>query len=391
MNVKEHSNITETVEAQQPDQNREKNKSTIYSYFKEHTAFLVACVSALIAVISYALNYAATQYTNAYLQYWMVDTAYAHENKTVIYSILFSLLFGIAVVIAHKVMSSTANVFGVYHRLLSATNWHYKDTKKDFRNVKCAAKKLACTKKKLAKEAKKTGIEITDIDANDIDQKVVNIAKSLKEIRSLKRSYNLWLTLNVLGSALAVFGLILIVSSLMSSIKGDSRAWTPIVLSSIIVLFDFVLYFLPVYRSSRIKKKERKEVSIDQLRTETQNITGHRFPIFTLVHTSAKELFSDKRIKQIAIIALILFVTLAGSYSSTGKSDAEKTKCFPIYRDETGTYAVVYNNGESLILKSAEINENTIEINLKLQKVVSATDVTYEIVTFKTVKTIGRD
>ena len=45
-------------------------EESIYHYFREHTAFLVTCVSAMVAITSFVLNYAISRYNLAYLQYW---------------------------------------------------------------------------------------------------------------------------------------------------------------------------------------------------------------------------------------------------------------------------------------------------------------------------------
>lgn len=90
-----------------------------------------------------------------------------------------------------------------------------------------------------------------------------------------------------------------------------------------------------------------------------------------------------------AVIVLIgLFVT---TYSTAGKEAAQKIQDFPIYIDETGTYAVVYNNGDTLVLKGAHIEDTQIEINVRQQKVVPSSDISYEIHTFETVIVTGKD
>ena len=87
------------------------------------------------------------------------------------------------------------------------------------------------------------------------------------------------------------------------------------------------------------------------------------------------------------IVLVGLFVTI---YSTAGKEAAEKLQDFPIYTDETGTYAVVYNNGDTLVLKGANIEDTQIEINVRQQKVVPSSDISYEILTFEEVIVTGK-
>ena len=46
-----------------------QSDESIYHYFREHTAFLVTCVSAMVAITSFILNYAISRYNLAYLQH----------------------------------------------------------------------------------------------------------------------------------------------------------------------------------------------------------------------------------------------------------------------------------------------------------------------------------
>lgn len=378
MATEEMAVVVQSNDATQSDKTHDESQYSIYNYLKEHTAFLVACVSAFVAVISFALNFAADQYTGAYLQYWMVDTVYAKENKTeLIYVILFTLFYSVAIIIAHKVMSGTANTFGFYNRILSALNWYYRDAKKEFRAIRRETKKLM----------RKHSSNHTD----NLQNKRTEMDVSLKEISSMKRTCELWLFFNVVGSALIIFGLVYIVAGLMTSSRGDYRIWGPAILSGIVVAFDLFLYFIPAFRSSRVKKRDHKEISLAQLKEEMQHADKHRFPIASILHTGAKELLSNKRFKQFALISVAMVVMLFGLYSSAGKTDAEKAKEFPIYTDETGTYAVVYNNGDTLVLKAANIENAQIEINVRQQKIVSASDISYEIRTFETVIVTGKD
>ena len=370
----------------------DESQYSIYSYLREHTTFLVTCISASVAVISFALNYAANQYTNAYLQYWMVDTVYAKENKTeLIYTILFTLLYGVVVVVAHKVMSGTANAFGTFNRIFFALRWYCWDAKREFRAMKRKTSKMMRKLKHIAKKSKEIEVDSVYKSVAQLQRDEENIETSLCKIKDMKRTCVVWLLVNTIGPALVVFGLVLVVASLMAASKGDYSATGPLLLAGIVVVFDLLLYFVPVLRPCKINKKNYKDISLEQIREEIDRADIRKFPLVALTHTSAKELLSNRRIKQIAAIALLLFVTLIGSYLSAGKFDAAKIKEFPVIVDETGTYVAVYNNGDTLVLKAANIDDTKIEIDVRRQRVISATDVAYEICTFETVIVTGKD
>lgn len=391
MATEEMTAVAEPQETTQPEVHDESQYS-IYNYFKEHTAFFVACVSACVAVITFALNYAANQYTSAYLQYWMVDTVYAKDNKTeLVYTILFTLLYGAAIVVAHKVTSGTANAFGIFNRILSALKWYCLDATREFRVLKQKRRKMMRGFNRIAKKSKVIEHDPIYKAVEQLKKEEATTETALRKIRDMRRTCTLWVTFNTIGPALVVFGIVLAVASLMAVSKGNYRTSGPLILAGIIVVFDLLLYFVPVCRSSRIKKKNYKDVSLEQIQAEIEQADMRRFPLVALMRTSAKELLSNKRIKQIAAIALFLFVTLIGSYLSAGKTDAAKNKEFPVFVDETGTYVAVYNNGETLVLKSANIDGTQIDIDVRRQRVISATDVAYEICTFETVIVTGKD
>ena len=392
MDGEEMTVVVEQDNPTQQNKTHDEKQYSIYNYFREHTTFLVACISALVAVISFALNYAADLHTSSYLQYWMVDTVYANENNTEqVYAVLLALLYSVTIVIAHTVMSKTANVFGVYNRILSVLKWYYQDTKKEFRAFRKKTRKLLRKIKIMKKKREMIESDPLYKTVEQLRQEEEACESVLGEIRSMKRTCELWLSLNIIGSAMVVFGLVVVATSLMTVGTREYSIWGPLAAAGLVVTLDFLLYFVPAYRSTRVKKSKYKDISLEQVEEEIQHANNHKFPLAVLLRTSAKSLLSNKRIKQIAVLTLSLLVILVGVYTSSGKNDAEKKKEFPIFIDETGTYAVVYNNGDSLVLKAAYIEDNQIEIDVRQQKVISAKDVSYEIYTFETIIVTGKD
>jgi protein-S-isoprenylcysteine O-methyltransferase Ste14 len=140
-----------------------------------------------------------------------------------------------------------------------------------------------------------------------------------------------------------------------------------------------------------INKREHKDFTSKELAKEIEKIDKHTFPIVTVTRKKVKEMMTNKKITQIVGVALVILMVCAGMYSTIGESHAERKKDFPIFSDETGVYAVVYNNGEVLVLKAANIEGTTIEINTRQQKIVSCMDVAYEICIFETVIVTGKD
>lgn len=389
----EEKRAVENAEKNRQEENKlEMCEYSIFTYLKDHTAFLVACVSALVATISFCLNYAANQYTSTYLRYWMVDTVYVRANKTEqVYVILFTLLYLATVLFSHKIMIGTAKAFAFYNRLLSALKWYYKDFKSELRAIKRKTRKLVRLNNRVALKCKPTKRKQLCKESEAAAREYVELETTMKEIRSMRYICKTNLVFRVIGSILAMFGITLVGAGLMTSSRGEYRPFVSLFLSGIVVLFDFLVYFVPSYRSSRVKRKKHKETTLAKIKEELGHSDAHQFPIISIVRTGGKELLSNKSLGKMAFSAIAMVLMLASIFAYEGKMDGETKKEFPIYTDETGTYAAVYNNGDELVLKAAHTDATRIEIDIRQQKVVPVVGVAYEICTFETVVLIDKD
>ena len=390
MATEEMTAVVETQDASQPQVHNERQYS-IYNYFKNHPAFLVTCVSAFVAVVSFLLNFAASQYTSSFLRYWMIDTAYAKETSTeLLYSCLFSLTYMFVIVVVHKIMSSTARTYGFYYRILSALKWHYKDAKKDLRGIKKTIRKHKKTLKSLIKlPGEDKNQLIGEIEKRKQEYKALAI--SVDDLATLKRKCMLWLVGNVIITAFLMYVFLLFVVYLMVSQNIENPGASPAIVTGILVGVFLFLSIAPTHKKSKVRKAQKSEFSTKRLEEEIQHADQYHFPIIEIINGSIKSFLSNKSIRQMFFAVIVLIGLFVTTYSTAGKEAAQKIQDFPIYIDETGTYAVVYNNGDTLVLKGAHIEDTQIVINVRQQKVVPSSDISYEIHTFETVIVTGKD
>ena len=365
-------------------------KYRVYNYMKEHTTVLVACVSAFVAVVSFLVNFAVDQYSNAYLRYWMIDTVYKMDHDTgLFHRFILTVLYIGVIIFIHQIMTKTASAFGYYHKFLSALRWNYKGKKKIRRRIKHQVRRVVRQNRRLAKiDHDHVGSALFS-EIESLKNQQQRIDSEIREIGCLKFTCDVWIGINVLISALIMFAIVWFVVYLVQFNNTGKGGVGPVIFSVLMVLCEFILYFFPVCCARKADK--RKEFGIEELQKEIEQANHYSFPIVWLFEVEIKELLSDLKIRQLLVAVLLIFAVLIGTYISAGKNSAMRMKEFPICADETGTYAVVYNNGESLVLKSVEISENQIEIDVRKQKVVSATDVSYQIHTFETVVVTGKD
>lgn len=390
MATEEMTVVDKSQDTPQPQVHNEKQYS-IYNYFKNHPAFLVTCVSAFVAVVSFLLNFAASQYTSSFLRYWMVDTGYAKENSTeLLYSCLFSLVYMFVIIVIHKIMSSTARTYGFYNQILSALKWHYKDAKKDLRGIKKIIKKQRKILKSLIKLPGGDEKQLVD-EIEKRKQEYKALAISVDELTTLKRKCMLWLVCNVIITILLMYVFLLFAVQLMVSWNNENPGASPVIITGVLVGIFLILYIVPTYKKSKVRKTQKGEFSTKRIEEEIQHADQYRFPIIEILNGSIKSFLSNKSIRQMFFAVVVLVGLFVTTYSTAGKETAENLRIFPIYTDETGIYAVVYNNGDTLVLKRANIEDTQIEINVRQQKVVSASDVSYEIRKFETVIVTGKD
>ena len=378
-------------ETPQQDKNLVDSRYSIYLFFKDHTAFLVACVSALIAALSFLLKYAAGRYTEGFLRYWMIDAVYARESKTeLIYVILTMLLFSLVTVLAHKVMSLTANAFEYHVRNLTAIEGYYRDSKRQLRAARNKKKKTQC-RSYIETENQEVRGGRTSTGDGAAQQKVNEAETCIERIKSMRCSSLLWVVVNVVCAVITVFFMVYIAAHLMASSHARYCGWRPAMFAGEFVIMDLLLYFIPAYRRNRVKRENFREISLQQLEEEMSHTDEHRFPISSITDFSIRMLLSNRAIYRMTVGFVAIVTMLVLSFSSAGKTDAKKMTVFPIYTENGDSYAVVYNSGEALVLKSAIVEGSQIRIDVTKQRVISAKEAAYELCNFESVIMIGKD
>lgn len=370
-----------------------QSNESIYLFFRNHTAFLVACISATVAVMSFVINYSISKYNLAYLDFWGIDPIYAvSNNDNQIYNVLFSFFYCIAIMVIHALLSGTSDSFRHYNKLLSTLNYQQKRMKNIVRKHRKCKKELIKALKLISPQ-EDTLLKTRKIqkELDEIESELQAIAENRQASKKAKRNYRTWLYLNV-GIAIVASYLIgmLFILLMQSTITAKVILFSFILVSGIIS-FDLLIYFLPAYCSTKCTKKRYEREDYLKFADTMLDSQKHTFPIEEIAKNGLRSMVSNNKLKLAlgqfltAMIMLIFLMTYSGMHA------AETKTSFPIYSDDSGVYAVVYNNGQSLVLEAATIEHNRITIDTSKQKILSSDNIIYEVLVFDEVETINND
>ncbi len=365
-------------------------EESIYNYFREHTAFLVTCVSAMVAITSFVLNYAISRYNLAYLQYWGIDPIYAVSNNNQLYVVLCSFMYCLALMAIHALLSGTSDSFRHYNKLLSTLNYQHRHSKKVARQLRKTENELNKTLKNLSpKERHSSRIKKIQRKIQDTKSEFQNIIDIQQSASKARRDYRTWLYVNV-GISIAISYMIGIIFVLLTqtTITAKEIIYASILVSGII-LFDLFIYFFPAYCSTKCTKKRYEKMDILKFVDDMLDTEKHKFPIEEMLKHGLRSMVSNKKLKLAlgqfltATVVLIFLMTYSGTHAAKTKTS------FPIYSDDSGVYAVVYNNGQAFIMESATIKESTITIDTTSQRILHSDDIIYEVTVFDEVEIIS--
>lgn len=374
-----NENENEILEGKAEPTNKEKlsniSQYHAYEYFKHHSSAFFAIASAVVAIISLVLNFAAFLSTNSYLMYFRVDNVAYRASIQFIYLFAISLIFFAVIILFQGFLSKTFDVYLPYKKKLLLYKYYFKKNKKDIeygKKMRTAIRENLIETSDSIADDKKTQTEKNLTWLSESAKKIESEYKSIKkDVRKWRIAYYILLVL----SCILVWGVLSIASILLLSIA--SYEWDNIISSAMIFSVLFVLigalenWFLScVLRVNR--KKIKADANLDKKEVLPLYSDLPEFPISSILDGNFKSFLSDSNCKRF-IATIMLCLTLVVMVSSwSGVQSAKTQKAFFVLDDNDQTYVLIYNNGESAILEKAEINGNNIIIDTTHQKIVSS-------------------
>lgn len=369
------------------DSRSKENPYKIFDYFKEHTGLLVTCVSALVAIMSFILHFAVGRMNYAYLAYWDIASLHANiSNQNELYLALGALLYICALLIIQSLISQTADAFKYYNCLLLGINRVMKKSRKTHRRLTKKIRQVSRDWKIMPNEERESewGRKIKE----HIDKDCELAKKGAQSLKNLKKSRNRMLigvTIHIISALVLSYllgSLFLILLNVSTSIRESFRLSLIVVVH---IITNLLLYFVPAYFASYRQTKQYKDEELYNKVAELTNSDAPAFPFENLIKEGVRSLFSDKKLKlaivQIAFIVVFLIFVL----SFAGILSAEQKRCFPIYSDNSASYAIVYFSGTTVFMEEAVVQDGTITIDTTKQRIVTNDDLSYSLKVFENV------
>ncbi len=367
-------NLTDSVTKNQAETN---DSYSIYHYFEKHPAFFATCVSALVAVASYCIKIASNRYSEKYYSYWNVDVNLISIDDSVGHIVLQAFVFVLSLITIHAILGSTADSCMKQRQQNGLLRKQYRELKKEIKKGLKRNKKVTKTCGKNANKSKKA--RRNNKRKNGMNQQASCSEKRADKYQKLKeavRKYRFRMARNIIAAMLVSF--LICTASILFLIKEDGvEFWiASIILSFGIVCIWSLCYFIPTLCGPTHISKETSESNIHQLTETNQN---DRFPLETVATDGFKGFVSNKAIKAVLIVFLFALFVNCFSVGSLAAYDAEKKTSYPIYADQAGMYAVVYNSKDTIILEEITICDNKAIIDASKQRIINSEDISFVI------------
>lgn len=386
MSVQEEENVPS-------DSSSKENPYKIFDYFKEHTGLLVTSISALVAIMSFILRFAVGRMNYAYLAYWDIASLHANiSNQNELYLALGTLLYICALLIIQTLISRTADAFKHYNGLLLGINRIMKGSRKTHRQLTKMMRQVFKDWKNMSNEERNSerGRKIRD----QIDKECELAKKGTQTLKNVNKSRNrmiLWVSIQIfIAIALSYLlgSLFLILLNVSTSMREGFRLSIIVVIH---IITNLLFYFVPAYLRARRQIKQFKDDEIHDKVLELANSDAPGFPFENLMKEGIKPLFSDKKLKLAIVAIAFVMASLVLLLSFAGTLSAEQKRCFPLYSDNSASYAIVYFSGTTVFMEEAVVQDGTITIDTTKQRIVTKDDLSYSLKVFEEVVVIRNE
>ena len=387
----EKTERTELAIAEDEPPKASQDTYRVFDYLKEHHTLLIACISAIVAGISFFINFIAYLYQRLTLQGWNVD------SRIVDFSVKGQLYYYIIVSFIY-----IAAICG-FNSLVAKMFTRYYQNSASITYVKCIVRKMkgehnSYIKRalKLKRQLKKKRGTLDQAEQEWLDEEIrytEETKSKRKEINRILRSLRRNVIKNMLGGLLAV-AILWFITIFIYQATVQQLSWT--LLPLWLVGFGIIAFgaCLQARRANKelSPKKIRREVDetwaigykeTTVLWDKALDIVAKPYPRLTV-----KQLLSDGNLKRLAETAINLLFTLTSTIIIMGIVKTPLQREYWIYADEIKQYVVIYTNDDWYILKEAEIYGDKLVVNTSKERIINSNDITLEYRHFSEVKRI---
>ena len=403
---------------------KEEETYKVFEFFSKNIPLLLTVASAVVAVSVAFVNLLSYLIEHRYLEYWNIDTSILQINNktTTFYTIVISITYSLAISLIGLLLPK----FLQYMYVHDITRLYYKlrlkctkrNLKAILRNIKQWKKQHKKNSKRLDKLTKKCSANTRSEDLNEIknieneiahwgqakqsyDSEKDKILDSIKKIRIDLRRERILRFLTMFMYVLQFGGLVYLVNILYAS-SISIKSTNPLLIALVLLLIEVILAYIVCKIVSFVKRcKYKIKTSImdafDSEKTDDRTAMDLTIALANLSITSdihkttsekLKKLASDKSIKD-ALMQIVLIICISAvSFFITNEIDIKNDKTYPITIYDNNDYAVIYNDGNAIILEDVLIDGNKIKIYTNSQCLLSPQELSYKIIEFQEVEII---
>ena len=354
-----------------------QNDYKIFNYVKDNIGIFAGVGAVIWAVLSAIIGFCSYLYERSMLKYWNVSAAYINQDaQERIYMTIISFAFVCMMFIILAGMNEIADKCMQFKRM----QLYRKIVKREYNKTRCELM-INNIKTLFMKKRKNTSA-----------QRQAEYAKRALDL--LNCSYKSVLK-NVKGQCFLQKGVLFVCFAIIVylwisvGIAGNEGTIEDIVIMAVLVSG---ILFVPINLSSKSFPMNKKNIKADakadyigqRIRTEIPTVTLASKKIFSGEYRFYP---SDQKIKRMiprAIICVLLVtIVFVVMFQFLGYKKAKAQREFMITSRDNGKYAIVYNNGEEVVLASCEEVEDAdgiiLRIDTNLQRIESVEGLQYTI------------
>lgn len=342
-------------------------QDSIFKYFVEHTALFIACVSALIAVISFIIEAIAYGRDAIYLQRWGVDISNILMSVDIsFYSIAFSGLYIISISLVDWYMLASFSSLELYFRKIYEEQSALKCQMRDLQL-------LEKVEKDILKDIKGLANFYTDSLLKKFQEAVLNMMLLKKHHKQLRRRLKKIHRILIKNLAIKLFlsALFCLVTITLMNIYSNGiglhivENWIiSIVIISLIILWNILRLRRRVSRDLKGSKTEKNSSADSEIKSKK----GSHFP---------RNSITNGILIQFTVIIIIGLITTMISEFLSSWINAQQKNEYAIYQDQQGVYAIIYHGEDFYIMEEASTTEKVLSIDTSSQRIIKSSDLSF--------------
>ncbi len=352
----------------------------IYNYLKKNPAVFVGTGTTFIAILSALLTFCNYMYECAVLKYWGIEPAHISINSAnrlyetiaafIFISVLFVILF-VMDVIAEKTGSIRENIL------------YLKKIKSKHRNEVLKIR----LQKTILCHFVKTKSNLSEDHVNRAQNAIEQLEKEINEKKKDVNSQTL--------AHLFLFSIVLTTSMwilLCVGIAESSDTIITSVIASVIASFITVEVLYITTRNTFVNKKGIKGKAGDDyanqnIQTDVPTIS---LPLKRILSGEYSIKYPDHKIKRVLskslLIVIIVIAALVLSFYFLGYEHALNRTCFMITTQDGIECAVIYNNGDNVIVAPCRATGDILIVDSSFQRALSIEGLKFEVRQYRKAK-----